>query len=260
MPDIYIEEWPPYAPNDQARQEGVVAAARMMANAAITAPSQGGVRMVECHITHGSTELDKVARKMEEIARLRPKNNRWKRMFKYEAAMVRDSDAILFLGGLSAFRPFDLGCAQCGGSGGCQFVYKRHKGRYGHIDPTEPEHPNWLVDGPMCTMNACGLGWAVGSALVLANRLFVDARPMMSVGVAGQKLGYCPKSPIVVGVPVAAKAKSPYVDVLPDYHMHNLSRVVETLRDKYVVARMVKWLDYRHWDPLNPDDGQKKEG
>ena len=77
---------------------------------------------------------------------------------------------------------------------------------------------------------------------------------------AGQKLGYCPKSPIVVGVPVAGKAKSPFVDILPDYHMNNMSRVIDTTRSKYVISRMVNWLPYRMWDPLNPDDGQEKEG
>lgn len=260
MPEIYIEEWPPYAPNDLARQETVIAAARMMANAAITAPSQGGVQMAECHIVYGADELDKVAKKMEELARLRPGNNSWKRMFKYEAAMVRDSDAVLFIGCLSALTPFDTGCGYCGGSAGCQFVYERRESRSGVIDTTEPAHPDWLVDGPMCTMNVYGMGWAVGSALMMANRLFVDARAFMSVGVAGQKLGYCPKSPIVVGVPVAGKAKSPYVDILPDYHMNNMSRVIDTVRHKYVISRMVNWLPYRIWDPLNPDGGEGKEG
>jgi len=27
-----------------------------------------------------------------------------------------------------------------------------------------------------------------------------------------------------------------------------------------VISRMVNWLPYRIWDPLNPDDGQGKEG
>ena len=42
--------------------------------------------------------------------------------------------------------------------------------------------------------------------------------------------------------------------------MHNLSRVVDSLRAKYVISRMVNWLPYRLWDPLNPDDGEGKEG
>ena len=260
MPDIYIEEWPPHSPNDLERQETVIDAARLMANAAITAPSQGGVQMAECHIVYGAEDLDKVAKKMEEIARERPDDNKWKRMFKYEAAMVRDSDAILFIGCNSAFQPFDTGCGYCSGSGGCQFVYERRGARYGVLDLTEPVNPDRLVDGPMCTMNVAGMGWALGSAMIMANRLFIDARPLMSVGVAGQKLGYCPKSPIVVGVPVAGKAKSPFVDILPDYHMHNLSRVVDSLRAKYVISRMVNWLPYRLWDPLNPDEGEGKEG
>lgn len=260
MPDIYIEEWPPNAPNDLTRQETVIDIAHLMANAAITAPSQGGVQMAECHIVYGAEELDEVAKKMEELARLKPKNNKWKRMFKYEAAMVRESDAILFIGALAAFQPFDTGCGHCGGSEGCQFVYKRRGARYGVLDPTEPVHEDWLVDGPMCTFNVFGMGWAVGSALMMANRMFVDTRAFMSVGVAGQKLGYCPKSPLVVGMPVAGKGKSPYVDILPDYHMHNMSRVVDSLRSKYVISRMVNWLPYRQWDPLNPDDGEGKEG
>ena len=260
MPEIYIEEWPPHAPNDLARQETVVQVARIMANAAITAPSQGGVQMAECHIVYGAAELDRVAKKMEELAKLKPDNNRWKRMFKYEAAMVRDSDAILFIGALAALQPFDTGCGYCCGSEGCQFVYKSRGAELGVIDTTETLHPDWLVDGPLCSMNAYGMGWAVGSAMVMANRLFVDAKPFMSVGVAGQKLGYCPKSPLVVGIPVAGKGKSPYVDILPDYHLHNLSRVVDSLRSKYVISRMVNWLPYRLWDPLNPDDGEEKKG
>ena len=260
MPEIYIEEWPPHAPNDLARQETVVQVARIMANAAITAPSQGGVQMAECHIVYGAAELDRVAKKMEELAKLKPDNNRWKRMLKYEAAMVRDSDAILFIGALAALQPFDTGCGYCCGSEGCQFVYKSRGAELGVIDTTETLHPDWLIDGPLCSMNAYGMGWAVGSAMVMANRLFVDAKPFMSVGVAGQKLGYCPKSPLVVGVPVAGKGKSPYVDILPDYHLHNLSRVVDSLRSKYVISRMVNWLPYRLWDPLNPDDGEEKKG
>jgi hypothetical protein len=36
--------------------------------------------------------------------------------------------------------------------------------------------------------------------------------------------------------------------------------VIDSLRAKYVISRMVNWLPYRLWDPLNPDEGETKEG
>ncbi len=260
MPEIYIEEWPPYSPDDLERRNGATQAARLMMNAAFTSPKAGGVPQVEGHIVWGQPEQERIARKMEELARLGG-DKLWKNMFKYEAAMVRESDVILFLGDYQLFRPFETGCNLCGGVGGCQWLYERKEARFGHVDVTEVQHPDWLVDGPTCGIRLQGFGHAVGSALLMATRLLVDARPLMSVGVAGQKLGYCPKSPMVVGIPVAAQSKNPYVDILPDYQLYNLSRYVDAIRRQHVITRMVHWFDYRNWDVMGElDKGESAEG
>lgn len=261
MPEIYLEEWPPYSPNDLERRNGAIEVARLMMNAAFTAPKAGGVPQVEGHIVWGQSEQERIARKMEELAQSRRSNRLWRNMFKYEAVMVRESDAVLFLGNYQLFRPFETGCNLCGGVGGCQWFYERKGAHFGQVDVSEVQHPEWLIDGPVCGIRLQGFGLAVGSALEVATRLHVDARPLSSVGIAGQKLGYCPKSPMVVGIPIAAQSKSPYVDILPDYHIYNLSRYVDAIRRQHVITRMVHWFDYRNWDVMAElEQGKSEEG
>ena len=59
----------------------------------------------------------------------------------------------------------------------------------------------------------------------------------MSVGLAGQKLGYCPKSAIVVGIPMATLSKSPYRDINIDYHLVNMEKMIDNTRKNFVVNR-----------------------
>jgi uncharacterized ferredoxin-like protein len=252
MPTIRITDWPPYSPSDLARREGSILAARLMANAALTAPKSGGVPTIECAVVYGQEEQEEIVKKVEELSLLNPKTKQWKAVCRSEAVMVRESDCILFVGSSYAGdTPFDVNCGLCGGSEGCSFVYNRKKSKYGQIDTLKvnPEKSQPLVSGPLCSRWVNDLGIAVGSAAYLAGRLFVDTRPFMSVGVAGQKLGYCPNSEIVVGLPVASLAKNPYVDITPDYHYLNFNKVLKKMRKDYAIARQVHWFDYRSWYP-----------
>ena len=125
MPDHYIEEWPPYTPNDLERREGVLTAARLAANAAITAPKGGGIPIAEAHIVYGEKEMTQIAKKMVELADVNPSNEMWRTIFKTEAEMVRMSDVILFLGCHTALNPFDITCDYCSGPGkGCKWLYE----------------------------------------------------------------------------------------------------------------------------------------
>jgi uncharacterized ferredoxin-like protein len=259
MPKIHLSDWPFYSPADLARREGSIAAAKLMANAAFTAPKSGGVPTIECEIVYGQDEQEEIARKMEELSLANPKTKQWKTIFRSEAIMVRESDCILFIGSTyAADMLFDVDCGLCGGSDGCSYVYNRKESKYGHIDAFESKmaHPQHLVNGPLCSQWVNDLGIAVGSAAFLARNLLVDSRPMMSVGVAGQKLGCCPNSDIVVGLPVASLAKNPYVDITPDYEYFHLNKVLKKTRKDYSIARMVHWFDYRSWYPK----GTGKEG
>ena len=249
---IKISDWPQYSAPDLARREGGIAAAKLMANAAMTAPKGGGVDQIECAIVSGQEEQDEIARKVEELADLNPKTKMWKHICRAEAIMTRESDCILFLGNYRARdTPFDFNCGMCSGQAGCSRIYTEKASKYGQIDPVEgkAKRKRPMIDGPLCLVHVTDLGYAVGSALVIAKRLLVDARPMMTVGVAGQKLGFCPRSEIVVALPVATLQKNPFVDIRPDYPFLTLDKAIAQLRKNYAIARQVQVYDYRGWYP-----------
>ena len=111
--------------------------------------------------------------------------------------------------------PLDANCGLCGGAEGCVYFYTRRETSKGLVDVTDRQSET-PIKGPLCGARVDDLGYVMGSAIWMAQTLLVDARPFMSVGLAGQKLGYCPNSGIVVGIPMATLSKSPYQDVPVD--------------------------------------------
>jgi len=247
MPKIVFQDWPPYSPNDQTRRDNVVLACKLMMNAALTSPVTGGMPQVEGAIVYGMEEQEEIARKMEELAY---ENERWQHIFLYEAVMAREADALLLIGNYRAhWTPWDGECGACGGSD-CRYVYERRKQRKGIIDKTD-RRSDKIIDGPLCALYAHNTGYAVGSALMEAVRLYVDARPFMSMGLAAQKLGYCPNSYLVIGVAAAARQKHEFRDPGTDYHLINMTAGVDSLR-KHVSQsglRPASGLDYRTFTP-----------
>jgi uncharacterized ferredoxin-like protein len=247
MANIYVNEWPPHSPADQARRENSLVAAKLMMNAALTAPFAGGVPQIEGNIVYGSDELEQLARKMEELSHTL-NNEKINHLYKYEAVMARESDVVLFIGNYRAAQtPLDAGCGLCGGKPDCGFVYEKREVIAGQIDLTDRSNKT-AVNGPLCSARVNDLGYAVGSALWMATRLFVDTRPMMTMGVAGQRLGYCPNSAMVVGLPVATLSKNPYVDIGPNYHVINMQRMMDSVRKTYIISRQFG-PDYRKVAP-----------
>ncbi len=260
MPEIHINDWPPHAPDDQNRREGVVEAARLMLNAAYTAPVAGGVSQIEAVILWGKHEQKRLAKKMEEMA---GGNEHTSRQFKYEAEMVRESDVVLLIGDyLASTLPIDAGCGLCGGEPNCSFLYERKKVvAGGQIDPTERNYDR-LVDGPVCLVRLQDMSYAVGSALFMSTRLLVDARPYFTVGAAGRQLGYCADSGVVCGILVAAQQKNPFVDIPQDYHVVNMRRMIQSVRHWYIINRNTSG-DYRFADPsaeLEKEEYKKGKG
>ncbi len=247
MPEILMTDWPQFSPDDMNRRENVVSAVKLMANAAQTAPVAGGVPQTEAHIVYGHKEQEKIARKMEKLA-WDVDSGHMGRLFKYEAVMAREADAILFIGNTRAHTtPVDADCGACGGKDNCSFFYNRRPHIDGLVDTTKRTYDT-LVDGPLCTMHVGDFGFCLGSALFMANQLMVDARAFMTVGVAGQKLDYCPNSALVVGVLVAATSKNPFVDITSDYHVTNIPKMIDTIRRTYILNRQGGG-DYRLTDP-----------
>ncbi len=257
MPSIWMNEWPPYAPPNLESKECSLIAAKLMMNAAQTAPVTGGVDNVEGEIVYGQRELDDIARKMEELAYSlgnEKKIDQWK----YEAVMVRESDAVLFIGNYRAKEtPFDLNCGMCGGKMDCGYVYERRRVAAGQIDITDRSLCQTAIDGPLCGVRVGDLGYSVGSALWMARTLMVDCRPFITVGIAGQKLGYCPHSVIVVGLPIATAAKNPYVDIHFDYHVINMEKMIDAVRKTYIIPRQAG-PDYR-LRRLHREEGETTE-
>lgn len=230
----YINEWPKSSAQDLRRKEATLTAAKLAINAALTAPVAGGVAQAETHLVYGQEELGKVAKKMEELAYT---NDRWKQRFLNEAVMVRESDVLLFFGNYRAHEtPLDANCGLCGGAAGCSFFYERSETKGGLVDITD-RRSNTPIKGPLCACRVNDLGYIWASAMWMLQTLLVDARPFMSVGLAGQKLDYCPDSAIVVGIAASTLSKSPYQDINIDYHLVNMEKMIDNTRKNWVVSR-----------------------
>jgi hypothetical protein len=108
-----------------------------------------------------------------------------------------------------------------------------------------------MVKGPLCAVYAHQLGYNVGSALMVATHLYVDARPFITIGLAAQKLGYCRNSALVIGIGIAAKSKTEPSDPAIDYHLVNLERAVDVIRGNVnqLGVRPATGSDYRLGDP-----------
>ena len=259
MPRMYVKEYPWYSPWDTARRVNGILAARLMLNAALTAPTTGGEDHTEGEIVWGDDEQEKLARKMEELS-YSLKNKRIADLLKTEAVMARAADCILFIGDYRArISPFDIDCGICGGKEGCSYVYKRHRTSAGLIDPTDRDQGTTPVQGPLCLVRVNDMGYNIGSGLWMANRLMVDCKPSFWMGVAGQKLGYCKNSPLVVALPVATLAKNAFVDVNYDYHVTNMDRILDEVRKIYILPRQMG-TDFRKYRVVKEDETPSSEG
>lgn len=258
MTRIYINEWPLYAPPDQAKKDNVLLVAKLMVNGALTAPFTGGVNGVEAEIAYGQTELEKIAREMERLAHQEvPK--KLKKPFLYEAAMVRESDAVVFLGNFRArTSPMDAGCGLCGGEPDCSFFYERVSHFNGVVDHTDRKRSK-PINGPLCMMRAHDLGYALGSALWIASTHFVDSKPCYSVGLAGRNLDFCMNSEVVVGILTGVAAKNPYADIPNEYHLTNMTQAVDALRKIAIITRQGANHPYMVFDPASQTGDQDKE-
>lgn len=263
MPSTYINEFPEWTPHDSNRRDNGLLAARLMANAALTAPKGGGVDSCQCEVVWGEEDLDRIAGEMENSLVFHYEPRLLRNRVLTEAAMVRESDCVLFVGSYrSGDSPLDAGCGFCAGRMNCSYFYESHVFKSGQPDfldldeERRQRRERSLIYGPLCSLRVVDHGIAVGSAMKLSTTLFVDAMPFFSVGVAGMRLGYCRRSQMVVGICVASKQKNPYVDVLPDYHLNNMAKVTDNLRKNYVISRIVYWYDYRSWYPRSAEESE----
>jgi len=249
---IMSDEWR-HSPEYENRREAVVDVAKLMASAAITAPKAAGVGGVECQIIYGKKDQEELAKKLEQLAHRKKDQVLWMKRFLTEAVMVRDSDAVLFIGNTRAAQPLGEGCGLCGGQKRCGFLLEHRKVKYKAIIDLKEEDPvevdKKLINGPLCGFLVGDVGFAIGSAMLIAYRNFIDAVPLFSAGVAGVKLGVCSGAPFTVGILLAARQKNPFVEVVPDYHVLNETSVGQKAMADFRAARCAVWYDYRDWYP-----------
>jgi uncharacterized ferredoxin-like protein len=204
--------------------------------------------MTEGEIVYGEEEQEQIARKMEELAY---EIEAQRHVFLYEAVMARSVDVILFIGNTRAYSdPWDGECGLCAGRPDCSFVYEHRKQSMGLIDKTD-RRSETIIKGPLCAVCAHQLGYNVGSALMVATHLYIDARPFITMGLAAQKLGYCRNSGLVIGIGISTKSKSEASDPSLDYHLINLERGIDKIRGNVnqLGLRPTTGSDYRLGDP-----------
>ncbi len=151
----------------------VLRVAELMAVAAKTAPKAKGVDNVTVVLVKDRNEIERIARKMEELAEV------YGDFMARDAASVRKSVAIVLIGA----RIVDLGLRQ---------------------------PPGYRID-VNTAMALINLGIALGSAVKIASMMNVDNRIMFSVGIAAQELKLV-DADFVMGIPLSATSKSVFFD------------------------------------------------
>ena len=147
--------------------------AKLMASSAKTAPKARGLDNIKVVILTENEELEKLAKKMEELA---PKYGNF---YARDARNIRESDAVVIIG--------------------CKIIKHRI---------IRPETWKENIDTVLSLLN---LGIAIGSAVKTASIHNVDNRVMMSAGVAAQELGLI-DADIAMAIPLSIKGKNIFFD------------------------------------------------
>jgi uncharacterized ferredoxin-like protein len=165
--------------------------ARLMLLAARTAPKGRGIDDLESMILTGK-EKDAVAKAMYKIAN--NPDDHWTRDAKNVEAC-----AALVLIGLKGPTTVGTQCGACGYDNCDQLLKAGRK-------------EGLFFAGPTCVIKALDMGIALGSAVKTAQIHNVDNRIFFRAGAAAYRLKLMPDSTIVIGIPLAAKGKSPFFD------------------------------------------------
>ncbi len=173
-------------------RDAVITVAELMLVAARTAPKAKGVDSIETAILLGD-DLAELADEMRRLAGVRGRA-----FYARDAGNVESSDCVVLIGS-RAHEPLGMDCGMCGYRS-CAERLRAWR---------ESGAP---MRGPFCEFKVIDLGVAVGSAAKLASSLNVDNRVMFSVGDAAISLGSLPGATLALGIPLAARGKSPFFD------------------------------------------------
>lgn len=180
----------------EMENEGIRAAAIMMAVAMRTAPKTRGIDAIKTAVVLGP-DLEIIASAMEKKA---DKKSTSLPFFMRDANNVRNAAVVVLVGVQRGPKKLELplNCGACGYQSCAALVASG--GREGED-----------FTGPACVFQAIDLGIALGSAVKLAAELGIDNRIMYTVGAAAKDLKLL-DSDIIIGIPLSATGKNPFFD------------------------------------------------
>lgn len=168
---------------DDLRAETVVAVAKLMAAAAITAPKSGGQLFLAGKKSFLETVIiDDPDLRGQLAGWLRSRGKERQEAIWFRDAEVAEAvDAILFVGLLPGWYPPNYDCGACGYATCVEFLHATKTLR--------TDSANLEFAGPVCNLRDIDLGIAVGSAAKTAALHSIDCRCQTRVATAARKLG-----------------------------------------------------------------------
>jgi len=166
-------------------KEGLVEACKIALISARTAPKARGLDNIVIKLITEKTEIEKIAKKMEEIG-----NSGYKtKTFLRDSENIKNGDALIIIG--TKKQTIGLDCGFCGFSS-CKELEEK---------------------GGICAYNSGDLGIAIGSLVSKLSDFRIDNRIMYTVGYAALKMNYLGNEvKIAYGIPVSVKGKNIFFD------------------------------------------------
>jgi uncharacterized ferredoxin-like protein len=188
----------PILTSNQAEQEAVVIAARLIMAAMTTAPKTRGVSTIQSALLQGE-DKEQLARAMESHGSQKAFAGD---IFQRDAQNVRSSAAVLLIGvkGTMPKKPEKpLNCGACGYPA-CEAFIRAKKGKRGED-----------FTGPLCAFQVVDLGIAMGVAAKMAAELNIDNRLMYTVGAGAMEMKVL-DADMIVGLPLSVAPKNIFFD------------------------------------------------
>jgi len=208
------------------RMEAVRIAARLLLASGTTTPRVGGVGECTIHILDDPRDIEDLCQSVEAMA---GEKDSWQ-TFKRDAAMLRDSDAVLVITSLRSLTdPADINCNMCGKLT-CEYY------RESEILPSEP---GVAFTGPLCAFRANNIAYALDGVINQARTLGIDYGVFWSAGAAAMRMKIVPRDTgFAVAVAISVTEKSPFRDIPLRYDEMN----DRTMNDR-IIQRL--WPQFR---------------
>ncbi|MCX5907747.1 MAG: DUF2148 domain-containing protein [Deltaproteobacteria bacterium] len=183
--------------SEQAEQEAILTAAKMIMAAVTTSPKGRGVSEIKSVLVQG-TEKEALAKAIEDhYVRKGSRPN----FFPRDAQNVRHAAAVLLIGvkGTMPKKPdLPFNCGACGFSSCAAFIRAEKKRGEDYV-------------GPLCAFQVMDLGIALGVAAKVAAELNIDNRLFYSAGAAAMTLGYL-DADLIIALPLSVSVKNIFFD------------------------------------------------